>query len=141
MLEDRSLPVSHRKSLAARRKGSGIALGMQSIGIQVMAGCSELAIALRTHTRHLHTHLARLLRLGIKQVEISSRVIDQTLAVACQAARIEVMMCGMPLQILASRRARVDVTNTLMIRQEVDALTNPAGISEIAIEGEQAFES
>src|SRR6202035_4499668 len=86
------------------------------------------------------SQMVRAVTLGIKQVQFRTRVIDQVLPIARKMACIEIPMIRMATKVFTCRYTGIDIPNSLVVRDEVDTLTDPAGISDIAIEMKQTLE-
>src|SRR5262249_32970303 len=109
-------------------------LGMERVGIQIAHTRDELTLALRTQTRHFEIQAARTIGFWIIEIEISTRMINKASPVTAEMPCVEIFVARVTAHILAIRRTGINVTNTFMIGEEVDTLTNPARISDVAIE-------
>ncbi len=77
---------------------------------------------------------------GIKQVEVSARVIYQALPIARHVTGIEILVISVAAYILAEGCARIDVANSFVVGEKVDALAHPARVGNVPIELEQSLE-
>jgi hypothetical protein len=107
---------------------------VQSVGIEVFSSRNELAITLCPYARQYYIQVTNTVRLWIKQVEIGPRVIDQASAIAGKVTSVEILKVTVAANIFAIRCARIDVADAFMVGKEVDTLTNPARIGNIAIQ-------
>src|SRR5260370_36611541 len=140
MLKGGPFPVAHSESFATCRDGNRVALWIQLVTIEVVNGRDKFAVALRAYAGQFDIQATPGIGRGIEQVQVCASVVDQALSIAGHMTRIKVVMIGVAAYILALRRAGIDVSDPIIIREDIDALAHPARAGDIAIQLQQALE-
>ena len=114
-------PGGHRQRVSARG---------QPCTVQIGIGGREFAVAL--HARAVVLDSYPVCRGGsrVVDVQVGAGVVDDPLAVALRVARIKIAVVGMPLEFLPGRVYAVEVADSLMVADEVDASVSGAGQPE-----------
>ena len=134
ILQDRPLPIRHGEGLAACGNGHRVALRVERVGIQVAGRVREFAIALRAGAGQGNFDAPGLVSGWIEQIEIAARVVHNAHTIAIEIAYIEIVVRGVAAQIFAGWRTGIDIADALVVGNKIDALTNPAGRGQIAIQ-------
>ena len=93
------------------------------------------ALEIKTQ-EELGIQAAHYISVRMKQVEISSCLIDHALLIARKMAGIEILVVGVVPQVFTGRGTGIYIPDAFVIGDKVDTLTYPAWVRNIAIEVE-----
>jgi hypothetical protein len=104
---------------------------MEFIAVEVVRGRNELAIPLCSHARKRNLKRTDVFCGRIKKIEVCPCMENEALPISREIPCIEIIQVTMTTHVFPLGRARVNVSDSFMIREEVDALSHPAWIGYI----------
>ncbi len=136
----RTFPESHRVDGSAIHGGDRVSLGMKIESFHVLRGRNEFAVSLRSRTHDMDIQLDGIVSLAVEEVQVRSGVVDDPHSIGRRKTNVEVLVVRVPSQIAARDGARVEISKSLMIREEIDAFANPHRVREIPREPDELGE-
>ena len=133
-----AFPQGHAEDLAAGLQHQAVAGGVQGQALQMLGGRHEPARSLGAAAGRLDVELACAVVGRVVQPQLGCTLIDDALAVGGCMPRVVVGVVGVAAQCTSVGCAGVQVGNAFGIAQEVQALAQPHGRAEVALQLELA---
>ena len=105
----------------------------ERVVLQILRRADELPLPLDTRAVEFNADLEICLGIGFIHPQICAGVVDNVRAIGVRRAAVVVLVVRVALQIIAVREARIDISDSLVVRNKIDAFAYPHRRGEISL--------
>ncbi len=138
---DGPFPEGHGEGASPRDDRQRMAPRVEIERLQVLARRDEPAVALRPGGGNRHPEGLCLVGLRVEQPQVASAVVDDPASVCGGMAGVEAFVGGVPSQPASGRGDRIQVADSLVIRDEVDPPPDPHRVGHVPVQLDQTAEA